>query len=255
MDVIQEKNLKTFNLNELDTVLENIKPCTYCLGINAYVLIRRLNSSQRKIVQSIFNECKSYIEKVKEFKDYTKITKGVSYSDSLVSSLVCLATNMDIDASPIEVKYGICTLILAMQDNQKRELNSIKKILFFNIELKKYTNKKLINIYKKTIRDYSGISTLYLDDDKKYSIEFDRNEKLLIQRKDIIEEFKKRSYISKYCEIVDEYDIYKGHAYFIPKFSTDDIIVVFYKHIPYTISAFKKTKLHTKKKDDKIYWK
>ena len=255
MDIIQEKNLKTFDLNTLDTVLESIKPCTYCLGTNAYVLIRKLNSSQRRAVQLIFNECKSYIEKFKEFKDHIKIVKETSCSDTLISSLICLATNMDIDASPIEVKYGICSLILTMQDNQKKELNSIKKILFFNTELKKYTNKKLINAYRKTVKDYNGISTLYLGDDKKYSIEFNKNEKLLIQRKDIIEEFKRRSYISKYCEIVDEYDKYKGHAYFVPKFSTDDIIVVFYKHVPYTIPAFKKTKLHTKKKNGKIYWK
>lgn len=246
-------SLEDLKLNDFKDDLSNLKPIFYSFGTSIFILMERLKPYQRLFTQSLFERCMSFVDNNPDLRNYIHIQSNFSYSNSLVSNLIYLSNFPNIkDVESIE--YGICASIIALQHNKKRELNSIKKSLFYDKELKNFSNKKILRIYKKTFKDFNK-SLHLIENADKYSIEFDKNEKLVLKRNDIIQEFKRRSKMSRFCQVFDDNDKSQGYVYFIPKFSEDDNFIVFYKHIPYTMYEFKKKNLHVKRKDGKISWK
>lgn len=252
MNHIQNKNLKTFNLNEPSNIFSDVKPTFYSFSESIFTMLKELTPNQRNFAQSIFNECNTYVDKNINLNNITSIPYKNLHFEKLLSNIIYLVKYINIKDSE-SVKHGICHLICIMKKTRKREFKNIKKLLFFNVEIKKYTNHKLINAYKKTFKDFNKSLGL-ISNTSEYSLELDKNNILLVKRNDILKEFQRRTKLAKICEIIDKEGNIQGHGYFIPKTSDDDQIIIFFKEKPYTLKEFKKTKFNTKKKNGKICW-
>lgn len=253
MNLIKDKNLKNVNFIQKDELFEELKPSYYSFGMNPLVMIRNLKSCDRNILKNVF------LKYYSNLKNITNINIDLNYKcdtallDNLISNMFYIIKNKN--ASDYnEIEYGIYSILHIMNKSKKRELNSLKTILFFNDEIKSYSNKSLIKIYKKTFNEYSSALSI-ITDENTYVKLLNKNIILEIKRNDIINEFKRRCNIAKICDIVDESNIYQGDGYFIPRFDLEDDIIVFFKNTPYTLSSFKKNKLLTRKKNGKICWK
>ena len=253
MDFVKHKNLKNFNLNQEKEFSTNIKPAFYSFGINVFVMIRNLKYSDRNLLKNLFSKHYSNLKNIKHIDNSLTSDDRLILLDNLISNMLYTIKNKNTPDYP-EIMYGIYAVLYKMNKDKKRDLNLLKSLLFFNNEIKTYSNKKLINIYKKTYSEYSS-ALLVIEDKDTYIKLFNKNVILEIQRNDIINEFKRRCKIAKICEIVDKDNISQGDGYFIPKINLEDEIIVFFKDIPYTLSGFKKSKLSTKKNNGKICWK
>ena len=253
MNFVKHKNLENFNLNQEKEFSTNIKPVFYSFGINVFVMIRNLKYYERNLLQNLFSKHYSNLKNIKHIDISLTSDDGLILLDSLISNMLYTIKNKNTSDYP-EIMYGIYTVLYKMNKHKKRDLNLLKRLLFFNNEIKTYSNKKLVKIYKKTYSEYSTALSMIEDKDT-YSKFFNKNVILEIQRNDIVNEFKRRCKIAKICEIVDKNNISQGNGYFIPRINLEDEIIVFFKDVPYTLSGFKKSKLSTKKINGKICWK
>lgn len=253
MNFTKHKNQENFNLNQEKEFPTNIKPAFYSFGINVFVMIKKLKDYERNILKNLFSEYYSNSKNIKHLNYSLSYDDGIVLLDRLISNMLYMIKDKNI-ANSNEVKFGIYAILYKMNRCKKRDLNLLKNILFFNDEIKTYSNKKLIEIYKKTYREHSSALSIVENKDT-YNKLFNKNMILEIKRIDIINEFKRRCKIAKICEIVDINNVSQGDGYFIPRINPEDEIIVFFKDIPYTLSGFKKNKLSTKKINGKICWK
>lgn len=243
---MSEKSIKKINTKR------NVDYEFLSFNENVFTKFKSLTVSQRKKAQSIFKECLYYMDDIPELKKILKTLNFQSYSEKLLSNLIISSSHPNYIDS-ISLKHGICILLLSMQKNKKRELKLIKDILFFDIEVQKLTNKKLFELYRKTLKNKSVAISLL--DKEEYSKIYNENMILEIKRRDILNEFFRRSKVSKVCELVNSEDVSQGKAHFIPKTEQDDIIIVMYKNEPCRLCDIKKMKLFTKRVNGKIFWK
>lgn len=248
-------NLLNKDLSKSDEIFTNIEPRLLSFDENVFFKLKNLNNTQRKRAQSIFKECLSYTNRIPELKKILKLFKVQSYTEKLLSNLI-ISSSHPTYLNSIHLKYGICSLLLTMKSSKKRELKSLEEILFFNITIEQLSNKKLLELYKKISKNIDknkSIAMSLLDNDE-YDKVFNENTILEIKKDDITNEILKRSKLSKSCELLDKNDVSQGSASFIPKREDDDIIIVIYENVPYTVLDIKKKKLFTKKIDGKIAW-
>lgn len=245
-----QKNLETFNLKELHN--KGFKPEYYSFDKKSLVMIRDLTSRDRAKVQNILNECYHNIDKLNNFKKIFNIPTSDIASNSLISNILCLIA-MANQSNTINLKLGIYASIFSLRKFERKKLNNLRKMIFLNIELKSHNNSSLIKEYKRTFKDYNDCINLFLDD-KDYNNIFDNNITLDIIRRDILNELNRRCKVAKKCKILNKENIVQGFAYFIPRTSIDDEIIILYNNNPFTISDFKKTNLITNKINGKIYW-
>lgn len=253
MDSIKHKNLKNFNLNQEKELFTNVEPVFYSFDINVFVMIKNLKPYEKSAIKNMFLEYYSNLKNIEDIDNVCTSDDELILLDNLISNMLHLSRNKNMPNS-IQTKYGIYVIMHHMNKYKRKDLKLLKSILFFNNEVKTYSNKKLLRIYNKTYKDYT--STLLMIENKDiYKKYFNNNIILEIKRADVISEFKRRCNIAKICEIVNENGTPQGDGYFIPRFNLDDDIIIFFKNVPYTLSGFKKSKLSTKKINGKICWK
>lgn len=231
---------------------ENKKPIFYSFGTCIFVLIKKLNKEQREELKNIFSKCYEFISNNERFEYEKETESNFSYSNALLSNLVYLI-NYPNNKNIKQIKLGICISMAKLIVNDKREFNKIRKSIFLDEELKLLSNKKLLRLYKRSSKEFNN-SIHLIQNDQEYSREFDKNERLNLKQFDIIEEFKRRIKISKFCKVFDNNEKPQGYVYFIPKTSEDDMFIALYKHFPYSITEFKKKNLHVKRDDGHIHW-
>ena len=139
--------INNLDLSKSNEIFTNIEPKVLSFDGNVFTKFKELNNTQRDMAQKIFKECLSYIDRIPKLKKVLKTFKLNSYSDALLSNLIICSSFPEYKNS-INVKYGICSLLITMQKNKKRELKLVEDILFFNINSKSFSNKKLFKMYK-----------------------------------------------------------------------------------------------------------
>lgn len=230
---------------------DNFEYSFLCFDENVFIKFKALNNFQRDKAQNIFKECLSHIESTPELKKILKTLDVDFCSEKLLSNLI-ISSSCKGYVDSVSLKNGIALSILALMKNRKRELNSLRDILFFNKEISNLTNKKLFDLYKKTLVNKSIAMSLL--DKKDYDRVYNENLIYDIKRRDILNEFSKRSKISKVCDLVNVNNVVQDKGYFIPKKEEDDIIIVLFKNEPYRLLDIKRKLLFTKKVDGKIFW-
>lgn len=254
---IQNKNYDFLKDLKVDkATFKDLKPCYYSYGKGTFGMINNLKRHERESIKILLS---NFISRLHSFRKLNLKYNRVSFEntqENLISNLYFLIDKKaDIRENEeyLRAIFGIFVILSCTKRGSDKAYKLMRDILYFDKTVESYTNQRLLCVYKKTVKNYNALSLI---ENKTFYEEASITNSILdTKRKDILNEFNKRSRLAKICDIVDKNDNFKGIGYFIPKMiHENDKIIVIFNNEPYSLNDFKKNKLYTKKVNGRISW-